>query len=109
MREEVKKARKAFQRQRIQPDCKCARCGMSQEQHTANGKGKLQIHHVESISKIGMAANRADNYMTLCRWCHREWHVFYEEAGISWEDFWASEVFRDSIISKFKKGDSDGE
>ena len=71
---------------------------MTQEQHHAIGKGKLQIHHIRPIKELGMAANDPNNYHTLCYPCHREFHCFWEAAGRSYEDFFAAPSFFQSLI-----------
>ena len=103
MREEVKKARKQFDKSRPTPAPCCDRCGMTKEMHVSLGKSSLQVHHVESIRDIGMEANRPDNYHTLCYFCHREWHCFWECAGRSYEDFFeADPFFVDILPSKIR-------
>jgi 5-methylcytosine-specific restriction endonuclease McrA len=93
MREEVRKARKAFDRSRPKPAACCQRCGMTQEEHIALGRSSLQIHHIRPIRELGMAANNPSNYHTLCKPCHDEWHKFWELAGKEYEDFFEAEPF----------------
>ena len=57
-------------------DDRCRRCGMSQEEH-APLKGKLQVHHAVPISNGGHPTCPS-NLFTLCYFCHREWHTFWE-------------------------------
>lgn len=102
MRPEVKKARKQFERTRPKPKAVCDRCGMTAEEHKTLGKSSLQIHHVEAIREVGSRANRADNYVTLDYYCHREWHTFWEPLGLSWEDFMADTPFREQLIRDYK-------
>lgn len=71
---------------------------MSQEEHNALGKGKLQIHHIRPIRELGMAANDPSNFHTLCKPCHDEWHKFWELAGRSYEEFMAAPSFFKSLI-----------
>jgi len=97
MKPEVRKARKQFERIRPKPASCCDRCGMTQEEHNALGYSKLQIHHIESIKSIGSAANRPDNYQTLCKPCHDEWHKFWELAGRDYGEFFVAPPFFQSL------------
>ena len=97
MRDEVKKARKAFERSKPKPKDRCDRCGMTVEEHNALGKSKMQIHHIESIKDKGMAANAESNYVSLDYFCHREWHTFWEPLGLDWEDFMKATPFLDQL------------
>lgn len=97
MREEVKKARKSFDRNRPTPATKCQRCGMTQEEHNALGRASLQIHHIRPIRELGMEANNPENYHTLCYWCHREYHTFWECADRKYEDFFEAEPFFNTV------------
>ena len=98
MRDEVRRARKAFDQSKPVRASSCARCGMTQEQHNAHGKGQLQIHHIRPIRELGMAANDPSNYHTLCYFCHSEYHKFWELAKRSYEDFFAAPSFFKSLI-----------
>ena len=43
---------------------KCERC------HSTYG---LETHHV--VGRVGKDKNNPENLITLCHWCHQEWHV----------------------------------
>ena len=93
MKPEVRKARSSFQKNKPDPGPVCDRCGMTQEEHNARGKGKLQIHHTMALKDHGMAGNDPSTYDSLCYWCHREWHTFWEYAGKSYDLFKSTRSF----------------
>ena len=87
MKPAVKKARKRFEQIKPQPAACCKRCGMTQSEHNERGKSKLQIHHTMALRDHGDAGNDPSTFDTLCYWCHREWHCFWETAERSYDDF----------------------
>ena len=99
MKQKAKEARKHFDKTKSEPACSCTRCGMTQQEHTDHGKGKLQIHHIQAIRDLGLEANTEENYHTLCYFCHREWHCFWEAARRPYKDFFAARSFFLDLIN----------
>ena len=94
MNEHVTKARKSFDRvSKYHRAESCARCHMTQEQHNQYGYKQLQVHHRVPIRDAGSAANNPNNYDTLCKFCHDEWHKFAEKAGMSYQEWFEREPF----------------
>jgi len=71
----LSKTRRAYARQR--PDAQCRRCGMTQEEHGPL-RGTLQKHHLVAVRDGGHPTDPS-NLFTLCHYCHKEWHTFWEE------------------------------
>lgn len=74
-------------------DDKCSRCHMTQEEH-APLKGRLQLHHVVAIRDGGHPTDPS-NLQTLCYFCHREWHTWWERpvplaSPLPWLSFMSS-------------------
>lgn len=85
MREEVKKARKEFDKvSKYHRADRCVRCQMTEEQHNRYGYKQLQVHHRVPIRELGSKANDPSNYDTLCKFCHDEWHKFAEKLGMDY-------------------------
>ena len=94
MREEVRKARKQYElarrNRKVKADSVCKRCGMTQAQHEELGRGSLQLHHIVPLSEGGHPTD-PENLITLCAWCHKDWHQFAEELGATWDEWWPLE------------------
>eukprot|EP00966_Prymnesium_polylepis_P171323 3960356-Prymnesium_polylepis.1 len=60
----------------IPPDPLCRRCGMVQEEHWPL-HGTLQKHHIIALRDGGHPTDPSNLY-TLCQYCHREWHLYWE-------------------------------
>ena len=97
MRPEVKRARSRFETQKrmkkLRPDTVCKRCGMSLEEHNALGKGQLQMHHVHAIEDGGDPVD-PENIHTLCYFCHKEWHTYWETFHPDYGEFMQAPPFR---------------
>jgi len=65
---------------RALPEDSCRRCGMDQEEHTRLDRGKLNKHHVIAVRDGGHMTD-PDNLYTLCYFCHKEWHTWWEALG----------------------------
>lgn len=76
-------SRRAYKKQR--PDAQCRRCGMTQEEH-APLRGALQKHHLVAIRDGGHQTDPS-NLFTLCHYCHKEWHTFWEEPSGDWPSY----------------------
>ena len=72
-------------------DHQCRRCGMSQDDHTQFGKGKLQLHHLVAIRDGGHPSDPS-NLHTLCYFCHQEWHTWWE-GKCDWLAFMAASPY----------------
>ena len=88
-------------------DDKCRRCHITQEEH-APLKGNLQLHHVRAIRDGGHPTDRS-NLQTLCYFCHREWHTFWERpkdlaSPLPWPAFMSSppywHVVKQMVVSQ---------
>lgn len=74
-------------------DDQCRRCHITQAEH-APLKGKLQLHHVVAIRDGGHPTDPS-NLLTLCYFCHREWHTWFERPAdlvspLPWSTFMSS-------------------
>ena len=100
MKQQVRKARQAFESAKNTPKHSCERCGITAAEFndlkakaglkTAQVNGKpyqLQIHHVIPLREAGERGNYDDNYVTLCPGCHKEWHNAWEIAQRPFDKF----------------------
>eukprot|EP00966_Prymnesium_polylepis_P147424 3405312-Prymnesium_polylepis.1 len=85
----------------VPPDSLCRRCGMSQEEHTPL-HGKLQKHHIIALRDGGHPTDRSNLY-TLCQYCHREWHLYWERTAdlcqVDWAAYMAATPHRQAVKS----------
>ena len=99
MRPEVKRARKQFENNRPKPDGCCKRCGMSQSEHNERGRQSLQIHHTMALKDHGEAGNDPATFDTLCYWCHKEWHGWWESLSRPYAEFMDATPFLQQLES----------
>lgn len=88
MRPEVREARKRFESAKrngkLRQRDHCSRCGETD---------RLSLHHVVSLEQGGDPVEQS-NLDTLCYYCHREWHVFWENLRPDYRAFKAATPFR---------------
>jgi HNH endonuclease len=109
MRDEVKALRSNYQTARknrkLVPLDTCERCGMHVSEHRHKWeKSSLQLHHKMPISECvdrGILdpkfVNSPKNVITLCYFCHREWHTFAEPLQMPF-DAWMG---REPVFDQF--------
>jgi hypothetical protein len=74
----------------IVPEDRCHRCGMTQEEHSPL-RGRLEKHHAVPLSAGGHPTDPS-NLHTLCYFCHREWHTFWEGRA-DWQTYMSATPF----------------
>ena len=88
MRPEVKEARKRFElakrNGKLHMGSVCSRCGDTD---------RLSLHHVVPLKDGGDPVDPS-NLATLCHYCHREWHVFWEHLRPDYQAFSEATPFR---------------
>lgn len=72
---------------------------MTQQEHNDRNRGQLQVHHIVSIKDGG--SNDESNVDTLCYWCHREYHNYWEHLGIDYESFKQAKPFLDKLTEEY--------
>lgn len=84
-------------------DKQCRRCGMCAEEHNQLGHGSLQRHHLIAIRDGGRADDPA-NLCTLCYFCHREWHTWWE-GHHEWPEYMDAVPYRVGVVHAGARGD----
>ena len=74
------------------PETQCRRCGM----HACLGRGQLEKHHAVAIRDGGHPHDPA-NLHTLCYFCHREWHTWWEGA-LGWSAYMGAEPYCQVVL-----------
>ena len=103
MRDEITSLRGHFQNKRrlkeLVPQGSCERCGRSQAECKDYGR-QLELHHIKSLKdcvdeglKDKNWINSYDNLHTLCYWCHKEWHGWWEIFRPEYEAYFKSPPF----------------
>ena len=85
-------------------DEQCRRCGMGANEHALLGCGRLQKHHVIAIRDGGHPHDPA-NLHTLCHFCHREWHTWWEDHH-EWSAYMAAIPFRVGVVDARTRDDA---
>lgn len=102
MKPHVKQLRKEYQtllkRGAFIKDSCCAKCSATETTDV-----RLELHHKVSLKDVDPEStfnpNTQDNLITLCRTCHRGYHVSYEDMGM---DAWLTDVPLDIIYHKLQ-------
>lgn len=107
MRDDVAALRSNFQSRRrmrkLVPAPNCQRCGISLTDAKSLGRG-LDLHHIRSISDCVDAGvtdpdvvNINENLHTLCYWCHREWHTYWETFRPDYDKYFNATPFHTTL------------
>ena len=84
----------AFRKAKAEPQCR--RCGITREEHLQIKRGPLEKHHVVPIVQGGHPSDPS-NMLTLCYFCHKEWHTWWERSS-DWPAYMAAEPFRLTVM-----------
>lgn len=63
---------------------------MTQAEHEQLGNRSLQQHHIVALKDGGHPTDRS-NLITLCKFCHDDWHKFAEKFDVPWDEWWEEE------------------
>lgn len=77
---------------KICSDQQCRRCGIDLDELAQLGRGSLEKHHVIAV-RDGGHPHDPGNLHTLCYFCHREWHTWWE-GHYEWPEYMAAMPFR---------------
>ena len=77
----------------IAPEQECFRCGMTQAEHTPL-RGSLNKHHAVPVRDGG--SSDPSNLLTLCHYCHREWHTWWED-NYEWQAYMAAKPYCQTV------------
>ena len=86
-------AEKKFAKLPTEPQCR--RCGISKDELAPFDRG-LEKHHVIAIADGGHPSDPS-NLLTLCYFCHREWHTWWEGYH-EWPGFMAATPYRLGVM-----------
>ena len=86
--------------QAAERDSVCQRCALTADEHFHLKRGKLEKHHVVALHEGGHVSDPANLY-TLCHFCHREWHTYWEGNGnrpeSEWPEYMAATPYRVAV------------
>lgn len=71
------------QQMRARKTCQC--CGLDNDLAQALYGRPLEIHHIQPRREGG--SDDPSNLTTLCSPCHRAYHQWAEEQGLSWDNY----------------------
>ena len=79
----------------VRPDTQCRRCGMTDYEHRQYAGGQLEKHHVVALRDGGHPTDPS-NLHTLCYFCHKEWHTWWE-GEYQWTTYMATAPYWQAV------------